>query len=200
MSAIKKVAVVPFDSIEQSGGSLTEPVIPIKSNSIKQRTQIRMHNLLRVMMKIAFIQGYDEEGRIKDSNGEYMENTDIASLLLHAMSPGKLIIGEQQFVELLDKAGVNPDLILNENIRYKLLNVFNSLKSKNIEKIPEVIIESSNEVDRDIKPSVHSKNRGIKRKNSEIDLVEDNESNTESDGRRIKRKRDELPDNWIIPE
>jgi len=77
---------------------------------------------MRVISKVAMIRGYDDDGRILMENGRYMENSDIASLMFNAMSPGKLIIGEHEFINLLKKASVNPDLILNENIRYKLLN------------------------------------------------------------------------------
>ena len=66
--------------------------------------QIKMLNLLRVMPKLANINRYDEYGRIKDNNGQIIEKSDIAVLLLNAMSAEKLVIGENEFVLLLKKS------------------------------------------------------------------------------------------------
>jgi len=145
MSSIRKVAVVPFQQIEkneyfQKGDEIEEEkpeILKSKGNTIKEKAQLKMLNLLRVMSKVAMINGYDESGLIKDETGKSVENTDFAVLLLNAMSPGELIVGEQEFISLLIKANVSADLILNENIKYKLSNLkSNSSYHINMDTIP----------------------------------------------------------------
>ncbi|MDI9312885.1 MAG: hypothetical protein QM535_21930 [Limnohabitans sp.] len=206
MSTVKKVAVVPFEQIQNGKGIDEIKIERPKMQSIKERQHIKMINLLRIMSRLANIHGYDENGKILDRSGKYMDQTDIAVLLLNAMSPGKLIIGEDEFIYLLKKANVNPDLILNENVRYKLLNerrIQNEIINEDLipetqifasRKEPLMDIENNKEKTDNIEPR-----KVVKRKLSD-DILNDYSDNINDESFNSKRKRNELPDNWIVPE
>lgn len=121
MKYARKVVVVPFDEEEegephQDGGEIVEPPQP-KGNRIKQYALDRQRKFLSIILKIASINGYDAEGRIKLRDGRYMERSDILNLLTHALSPGRSVSGLQEFVELLREANVPSEMIINENVR-----------------------------------------------------------------------------------
>jgi hypothetical protein len=168
-----------------------------------------MMNLLPIMSRLASINGYDDEGRIKDGNGDFMNKTDIAVLLLNAMSPGKIIIGEQEFITLLKTANVNPDLILNENVRSKLLNS-SQTKAKSEayvepKRTPELAIvkmqppQPIKEI-KEIKQYEHipepPRERRVFKRRINIEREPDE---FEERVKPLKRRRDELPDNWVVP-
>ena len=70
-------------------------------------------NIVSIALKLAQINGYDAEGRIKDENG------NIANLLEYSMKEWQ-IINWRRCIYLLKKANVPIDLIVNENIKDKL--------------------------------------------------------------------------------
>lgn len=126
MDNVRKLAVVPFESQPM------EPNVhhhhytqPSKVNKIKDHASRRIMNLLKVMAKLAKIGGYDENFRILGRSGYFIEGTDISTLLNHAMSPSRVVNGENEFLELLARAGVDSDLILNENLRSRMLRQSN---------------------------------------------------------------------------
>lgn len=77
---------------------------------------------LKLVWKIALAKGYDEYGRLIDSNGQVVANSDIGTLIGHALSHGRALVGENEFIQLLKRANVEPELILNENLKLKLIN------------------------------------------------------------------------------
>jgi hypothetical protein len=81
-----------------------------------------------VILKLARKIGYDSDLRIKLKNGKYLEKSNIVDLLTHAMSVGKVLYGEQEFIDLLADSDVDPDLIINDNVRIKLLQHINKSK------------------------------------------------------------------------
>src|SRR5882672_1023893 len=79
---------------------------------------------LKIILKLARIDAYNLDGQIKGADGQYMSRSDIIHLLQHSMTPGKLLIGEDEFVDLLHKANVEIDLIVNENVRSRLRQLY----------------------------------------------------------------------------
>ena len=69
-------------------------------------------------MKLALTSGYDSNGRMKERNGNYIQ--DITPLLLHALSPGRSLKGMDRFVQLLHEAGVLPEEVININVKEML--------------------------------------------------------------------------------
>jgi len=115
MNFVRKVEIFSFDFNQEGGELLVE-----KPNNIKDKYKLKITNILKIMSKLAAINAYDAEGNIRDENGNFIQNTDIAALLLHVMSPGKILHGEDKFIELLKEAKITHHLIFNESIKKKL--------------------------------------------------------------------------------
>ena len=98
----------------------TAPPPPSRPRRI-ERDGDKMQKLLKIVLKIALHNAYNEDFRINDSNGNPINESDVAALLLHALSAGKLLIGEEDFIRLLYEADVNPNWIVNENVKVRLL-------------------------------------------------------------------------------
>lgn len=85
-----------------------------KVNSIRKYAMDRQIKLLNVVLKLAQKGYYDDSGAAKFENGEKL---DIIPLLLHCFSPGRNIKGLESFVDMLHRAGVDPENIINHNVR-----------------------------------------------------------------------------------
>jgi hypothetical protein len=97
---------------------------PMKED-VKDKIYGKMYKTVDIIAKLADIKGYDKTYRIQTSDGSYMPNSNLITLITHAMSSGRVLYGEQEFIELLHKAGVEPELILNDNVRSKLIAFYN---------------------------------------------------------------------------
>ncbi|KAI1278129.1 hypothetical protein HDE_14405 [Halotydeus destructor] len=95
-----------------------------KGNFIRDRAVEKQRKLLRIVLKLAGVKGYNHLDQIKLKNGSYMQGTDIVILLIHALSPGKLITGLSEFVDLLHDAQVAPEMIINEHVRAMLEKLY----------------------------------------------------------------------------
>src|ERR1700712_1328342 len=117
-----KMVLVPADS--QTGGNeeLPEDNLVIEKSKRIERNPQKIQRLLKIALKIASKNAYDEDFKIKDINGHPISDSDITVLLNSAISPQKLLVGESDFVRLLYEAKVEPSWIVNENMRSKLLN------------------------------------------------------------------------------
>lgn len=120
MQHTKKMTLVP--DYEMRGGGFEEEQVsvepqPKKGNSIRKYAADRQRKLLNVVLKLAKYGGYDDSGRIKLSNGSYLEQSDVVSLLMYSLSPGRTIKGISEFVDLLYRARVSPENIINANVR-----------------------------------------------------------------------------------
>src|SRR5277367_4725607 len=132
MEHSQKVVVMPYNS-EIAPPTLpvaTDPNTQFSSLSTKQK-QPKHHPLLekltsqiKIILKIAKIDGYDGNFRIKNESGVFIDNTNIINLLSNVTTPAKALLGHEPFVSLLYKAGVEPELISNENIRVKLIKLY----------------------------------------------------------------------------
>lgn len=132
MLSARKIVVEPIENQEggENDGQLTLPVESKVHDKIKHKIYDKLHRFLKIILKIASKSGYDDNLEIQRSDGTYMPRSNIVDLLTHAMSPGKILHGEREFVELLYNCSVDPDLLLNENVRSKLLQYKNSKFNK----------------------------------------------------------------------
>jgi hypothetical protein len=127
MQHSQKVVVTPYDDTQP-------PSLPMAIDSDVQFSSKKInkgHPLidkftkqLKIVLKLAKIDGYDGDFRIKDENGQYIYNSNIISLLNDATSISKVLIGYDSFISLLHKASVEPDLIVNENVKARLLQLY----------------------------------------------------------------------------
>lgn len=103
-----------------------------KSKSAQKRVYNfvdKLNRIMKIFLKLASIKGYDIIGRVRDLSGNYLPDSNIINLINHSMTHGKLLLGQNEFISLLREANVEPDLIVNENIRVKLLNLYSSNES-----------------------------------------------------------------------
>ena len=127
MLSAKRVVLVPP---KQTGGNAEESepnaesgtVTIEKFDKIKHKIYDKVHRFIKVISKLAQNDSYDENLRIKSRSGTYLEKTNLVDLLTHSMSIGKVLHGEDDFIALLAKSHVDPELILNENVKSKLIN------------------------------------------------------------------------------
>ena len=129
-----KMVLVPADSqnivnekanYNQTGGNELPPEnLVIEKHKRIERNPEKIQKLLKIALKIALNNAYDENFNIKDSKGNPVSDSDIALLLNSAISPQRLLIGEEDFIRVLYESKVDPNWIVNENIRSKLLNYY----------------------------------------------------------------------------
>ena len=85
--------------------------------------------IMRTVFNLALINGYDKQMRIRSSSGEFIPNSNLLDLLNHAMSVGKKLQATNEFIDLLAEAEVDPDWIINENVKQLLLTKLNKSSS-----------------------------------------------------------------------
>lgn len=76
--------------------------------------------IMRALFKLALINAYDEEGRIRNSKGEFIPNTNLVDLLVLSMTPKKDVYGIEEFIERLAEAQADPSWFLNEQVSRSL--------------------------------------------------------------------------------
>ncbi|KAI1308225.1 hypothetical protein HDE_00463 [Halotydeus destructor] len=170
MSSFKKVTFQPYEEEDEPPRMVeTEPAPKKKGNFIMNRAIDRQRKLLRLILKLANVQGYNDLDHIRMENGSYMQGSDIVPLIMHALSPGKLITGLKEFVDLLHFAQVTPDMVINENVRAMLQKLYDAkprtervVKLRTVPKEPEYIDVDEEEVE-EVPP------RALKRKLQETE-------------------------------
>ena len=144
MLSAKKVVLIPANSgmNQYGGGETNEENVGVltsdvknKEDRIKTKIYDKIHRFIKIILKLARHVGYDNDLRIKLKNGKYLEKSNIVDLLTHAMSVGKVLYGENEFIELLADSDVDPELIINENVRSKLIHFKNKGHSRRGEEI-----------------------------------------------------------------
>ena len=208
MQSAKKVTLIPPKE-SQIGGNLESEEIDSENGKIsssvekptdkvKSKIYDKIHRFIKVILKLARTVGYDEDLRIKLNNGKYLEKSNIVDLLTHAMSVGKVLYGESEFIQLLAESNVDPNLIINDNVRLKLIQFKNKNKSnKNFEEENEKIVVKS--IQSHKKPQEVLRNEPIKvvkkgpkkvivvnEDGATVDLDQPNEMDNESES--LKRK------------
>jgi len=77
----------------------------------------------KIYLYLGLIQGYDSAFRIKDESGKPIYNSNIISLVNDASKRSDVLIGYDNFITLLYKANVDPEWIVNENVKSRLLRL-----------------------------------------------------------------------------
>ncbi|RWS21429.1 uncharacterized protein B4U80_03057, partial [Leptotrombidium deliense] len=96
-------------------------------NSEEKKNIIKFHEKLirqlKIILKFAKINAYDENGRIRNQAGNFIPNSSIIQLLNHAMTVSRVLLAENEFIDLLLEADIDPDMIINDNVRSKLMKL-----------------------------------------------------------------------------
>lgn len=120
MMHTKKMMLVP---LSQSGGGYEDQVPdPLKVNPTsrprtRRSTSDRQRKMLQVVLRLALRGSYDDRETFVSEDGHRL---DIVPLLLHALTPGRSLQGIDAFIDLLYRAGVDPDMIINSDVRSRL--------------------------------------------------------------------------------
>jgi hypothetical protein len=91
----------------------------------------KLRKMFSIALKLALVNGYDSSLSLIDSNGNVVPHSSIELLINHALTQGKLLVGEEEFIRMLIKAEVPPDMIINENVKQKLINY-----KQNVTRVP----------------------------------------------------------------
>jgi hypothetical protein len=127
MRHAKKVMLVPQEgrgpelNVTELNTQEVSPLTQKKENSIRKYAYERELKRCKILLKLAAYGGYDDLGRIKLPDGTFMEDSDIIPLLMHVLSPGRNIKGINEFVDLLHRADVSPELVINASVRDMLM-------------------------------------------------------------------------------
>jgi hypothetical protein len=139
-------------SFSESNENLISSVSKVKSQRKRETFNDKFTKIMKIILKLAKIDGYDVLGRVRNKKGEFIDSS-IISLMNNAMTHGKLLLGQNEFISLLKEANVEPDLIYNENVRAKLINIHTNqtldytntdLSSSQIKKIDTFKINTAN--------------------------------------------------------
>jgi hypothetical protein len=109
-------------SFSESNENFDSGVSKVKSQRKRENFNDKFKKIMKIILKLAKINGYDVLGRVRNKKGEFVDSS-IISLINNAMTHGKLLLGQNEFISLLKEANVEPDLIYNENVRAKLINI-----------------------------------------------------------------------------
>ena len=131
-SYAKKMTLVPVDETTEPTTEEfpTEVVVPVsqssattttKRNSIRKYALDRQRKMIRVILKLAQSGSYDMNGSLLRTDGSPLEDTDMVSLLLYTMSPGRVVRGLDDFVEILINAGVTATDVINTQVKEMLM-------------------------------------------------------------------------------
>ena len=140
------------------------------------------------------------------------------------MSPGKILFGENEFLDLLQRSRVPPELILNENVRHRMISINRNYQETSKEPVL-VVMKASPPHEIEVEPSEfenqyeeyereklieETPKQNLKRKFTDSDY--NFESQTSETPKKIvkrnidfetprenkKKKIEKLPDNWVV--
>jgi hypothetical protein len=160
----------PKDTFTAPKDTYTTP----KGGNVRKKMYDKIHGLLKIVLKLANISAYDTQGRIKSKTGDFVNNSNLVNLLNHAMSSGKVLVGESEFIELLYQARVEPELIINDNVRVKLLDLYQTNRDE-----PQLPKPENNE-----KPNLKRRRDEFDDDNDDDD--DDNDTPAQPPAKRIK--------------
>jgi len=179
MNHTRKLVLVPADSMRsQTGfgepntsGSDQSEVITDKNISKKriERDIDKIRKLILIILKIAKHNAYNENFEIFNKDGKVIRDSDIVGLLNNALTYQKNLIGLDRFVEILHEARVDPNWIVNDSIKAKLLAIGGESRKSSNEDIE--VDRNSPEHELNVPritasppPNVSELNKAIKRK------------------------------------
>ena len=122
MNHSRKMILVPEQSLKTYNKLSKNTNNPSSSRTETDRDLNKIERILNIVLKLAIIGGYNEDFNIIGRNGDPIENSSIVTLINLALNHENARIGENDFIRLLHDSNVNPNWIINENLRSKLMN------------------------------------------------------------------------------
>lgn len=112
MSSFRKVHIVPEEKLK----SLQE-CATVQRESLER--------VLRISLLLARINAYDDFLQIRSRDGQFIPESNVINFIEKLENDEPALVGEDEFLQLLKEANVPLSLIKNENIKSKLLNLYN---------------------------------------------------------------------------
>ena len=133
MNHSRKMILVPEQSLKTYNklSKNTNTDNPRSSRMESDRDLNKIERILNIVLKLAIIGGYNEDFEIIGRNGNPIENSSIVTLINLALNHENARVGENDFIRLLHDSNVNPNWIINENLRSKLMHYRNSDHNNN---------------------------------------------------------------------
>src|SRR6266581_5540349 len=138
MASFRKVIAIPASDMETQTDDQQQPQQELLVSSsppdappkrkYERTTFDKTARILKIALKLGSIRGYDDDYRVRREDNTYVSNSNIIALLNHLMSRGRLLNGLSELLPLLIEARVDPELIINENVKAKLYGLINLRK------------------------------------------------------------------------
>jgi hypothetical protein len=130
MSHSKKFVLTPYMSEPPQLPMATDENVQFSSRPAR-RPQRHNHpikekeeKLATILALTALVGGYGPDLRIKDESGNPIYNSNVLKLVNNALSMSDILIGYDRFVNILFQANVNPEWIKNENLKERLMGLY----------------------------------------------------------------------------
>ena len=90
MNHVRKLRLVPFESENEKKVQVIDDEKLIQHGDgikilPKEKVKPKVLNAINLIMKLAQIQGYNMDGKIRDKNGSFLEETDSTLLVTNAL-------------------------------------------------------------------------------------------------------------------
>jgi len=116
------------------------------------------------------------------------------------MSPGRVLHGEEEFIALLADSNVDPELLMNENVKSKLINYNNGITSNEEKGFTKKSSEENNDSENhEIMLTLPPRPKSVKRKfaMTQDGVADANDADYDESNRVSKRKRQDDDDGSI---
>jgi len=130
------MVVYPYDLEINNNIPITdnneEPILQ-PTNKIKRSSQNdRQIRIIKIILKLAQINGFNENLNVKSLDGSYNTNSNISKLLTITQTNVRYVKGMADLIRLLHLSKVNPDDIINESVRAKLIEMNSASQISNL--------------------------------------------------------------------
>jgi hypothetical protein len=195
MDHSQKMVLTNFESeIANPIPSLPIATDPSTQLSSEKKAKSQSHPLLdkltrqiKIILKLAKIGAYDTDLRIRGEGDEFINNSNIINLLADATATSKVLIGYNEFIKLLYEANVEPELIINENVKYQLIRMYKEYPRRRVRQLYTRTAPAQLRKDNEREPIIRT---NIKRARSP-DIDEEGQETLEPPQKKL---------NWILPE
>ena len=128
MDDVNPMVVLPYDLANNqfgSGENKESQTMYSRPISNDNRGDDKQTRILKIALKLARIDGFNDDLNVKAEDGSFITNSNLARLLNISQSKVKDIRGMQELIRLLFIAQIDPNYILNEFVKSKLLELHN---------------------------------------------------------------------------
>lgn len=126
MDMSEKAVVVPFSDVAGTTATPSSDNQGKKKMSAYAKSIEKLVKMLKIVLRLAKINAYTDDGEIRDEFGNVISNSNLINLLQKLMVNEKLLVGKNEFLKLLHNAKVPPDWVTNEDMKTRLLAMYNS--------------------------------------------------------------------------